>query len=288
MGVPKSLIQMTSAPLLDVDTYPDSMTKRVAILYICTGKYDVFWSGFHESAEQHFCNGLQKHYFVFTDSKNIASSGHVTVIPQDNLGWPVIACDRYRILLRIRNVLAEFDAMAFFNANALFVKDVSYEEFFGSDNASLVAVLHPLFPKEKAREAPFESRSGSTAYVHPDNRQHYCQSAISAGRREPYLRMLEELAANTEIDMDEGIVALWHDESHWNAYINNHRQVSESLHLLSQSYMYPESYEFPYEKKIMMRDKHKQGGHAYLRGQSGEQIPRSLLPRILNRLRKSF
>jgi hypothetical protein len=259
---------------------------KIAIFYICTGKYDIFWHDFHKSAEKHFCENFEKHYFVFTDSQSISSSENVSVIYQDNLGWPMIACYRYRILLRVEAELKGFKAMAFFNANAMFVDDVSYEDFFGNIQQSLVCALHPLFPKENAANAPFETRVESTAYVPLENRYHYCQSAISAGTAESYMKMLRILAANTEADLARGIVALWHDESHWNSYVNNDPQIRENLHVLSQSYMYPESFDLPYPKKILMRDKHKQGGHAFLRGQTQAPPTSNLFFKLKNKLKQ--
>lgn len=261
--------------------------KSLAILYICTGKYDIFWKDFYASSEKHFCKGDKKHYYVFTDSKVIQSRDNVTVLYQDNLGWPMIACYRYRILLRIEQELEKFDAMAFFNANALFVDDVSHEEFFSNKPESLVCVLHPLFPKEKAADAPFEQRPLCTAYVPPENRKQYCQSAISAGTKNLYMAMLRDLAANTEKDLENGIVATWHDESQWNAYVNNNTSIEPCLHILSQSYMYPESYDFPYAKKILMRDKHKHGGHTFLRGQSSTPPANGLFAKVRRKLGSS-
>ena len=239
--------------------------KRIAIFYICTGKYDIFWNDFFASSENHFCRGHQKHYFVFTDSTAITPGENVTVIYQDNLGWPMIACYRYRILLRMEKELGGFDLMAFFNANALFVADISREDFFGGGVRSLVCAQHPLFYENPA-EAPFEKRPGSTAFVPDNNRKRYCQSAISAGTKDEYLSMLHELADNTETDLNNGIVAAWHDESHWNAYINNNRSAEDVLNVLSLSFIYPEGYQFSCEKKIMMRDKRRHGGIAFLRG----------------------
>lgn len=250
--------------------------KQIAVLYICTGKYEIFWDDFHSSSEKHFCPGVKKHYFVFTDSTRIQEEPGVTVLHQDNLGWPMIACYRYRILLRIEEKLRDFNGMAFFNANALFVKDIQVPEFFGNNPEGLVCALHPLFPKADSIKAPFESRTSSTAYVSESNRIQYCQSAISAGHTNAYLRMLRELKKNTEDDLQQGIVALWHDESHWNAYINNDESRSRSLHVLDQSYMYPESYDLPFKPKIMMRDKHKHGGHNFLRGQTSQPPARGL------------
>lgn len=44
--------------------------KKIAILYICTGKYDIFWEDFYKTSEKYFLNNSEKHYFVFTDAQD--------------------------------------------------------------------------------------------------------------------------------------------------------------------------------------------------------------------------
>ena len=43
---------------------------RIGILYICTGKYDIFWKDFYLSAERYFMQDQSFiiEYYVFTDS----------------------------------------------------------------------------------------------------------------------------------------------------------------------------------------------------------------------------
>ncbi len=45
---------------------------RIGILYICTGKYDIFWKDFYLSAERYFMQDQSFiiEYYVFTDSPN--------------------------------------------------------------------------------------------------------------------------------------------------------------------------------------------------------------------------
>lgn len=46
-------------------------SKKVAILYIATGRYTVFWDYFYQSAESNLLRECKKHYFVFTDNKEL-------------------------------------------------------------------------------------------------------------------------------------------------------------------------------------------------------------------------
>jgi len=78
---------------------------KIGILYICTGKYDIFWKDFYLSSEKYLLKNHEKHYFVFTDSKTIfdaANNKNIHVIYQKNLGWPNNALMRYHIFLKER------------------------------------------------------------------------------------------------------------------------------------------------------------------------------------------
>ena len=46
----------------------------VAILYIATGRYTVFWDYFYQSAEKYLLPVCNKHYILFTDSDALIDS----------------------------------------------------------------------------------------------------------------------------------------------------------------------------------------------------------------------
>lgn len=55
------------------------MNMKIAILYICTGKYNVFFRDFYSSSEKYFLPNCEKTYFVFSDNQEaILSMGGVT------------------------------------------------------------------------------------------------------------------------------------------------------------------------------------------------------------------
>jgi len=37
---------------------------KIAVMYICTGKYECFWDEFYRTSEQYFYPDIDKHYFV--------------------------------------------------------------------------------------------------------------------------------------------------------------------------------------------------------------------------------
>lgn len=92
---------------------------KIAILYICTGKYNVFWKGFFESSEKKFLQKSQKEYFVFTDDEHLfgADQSNVHIIPHKYMGWPYDTLMRFEVFSSIEKELVGFDYIFFFNAN---------------------------------------------------------------------------------------------------------------------------------------------------------------------------
>ena len=80
-------------------------TKRnkIAILYICTGKYVQFWEDFFKTAEKFLLNDCEKHYFVFTDSPQIygEQQNHIHKIKVSALVWPYSTLLRFHLFVNV-------------------------------------------------------------------------------------------------------------------------------------------------------------------------------------------
>lgn len=241
---------------------------RIGILYICTGKYDIFWKDFYLSSEQYFMKDAQctREYYVFTDSPQLydeENNKRIHRIKQENLGWPDNTLKRFHIFLRIKEqLMQETDYIFFFNANLLFKSSVNLEILPSKDSNGLVGTLHPGFFKSNNKEFTYERRINSTAYIPEGVGLHYYAGGFSGGRTKEYLCLCENLKSNIDKDESNNIVAIWHDESHINKYFIDNPPLT-----LSPSYLYPEGWSLPFQEIIMIRDKNKKeyGGHKFLR-----------------------
>ena len=113
---------------------------KIAILYICTGKYDIFWKDFFLSAEKFFLPKHHKEYFIFTDKELYAQDtcSRIHKFYQENLGWPFNTLKRFEMFLRIKEQLKNFDFIFFMNANLEFLKEVNEEFLPIEENLTLV------------------------------------------------------------------------------------------------------------------------------------------------------
>lgn len=235
---------------------------KIAILYICLGKYDIFWRDFYESSLKYFVCNSEKDYFVFTDSFEIyaENKNNVFKLYQNNLGWPGNTLFRFNMFSNIKDKLENYDYIFFFNANALFVDFVT-EQHILPEAEDLVVVQHPSFYDKKRSQYPYEKNPNSLAYIARYEGKVYVQGCLSGGKSKPYIDLINTINNNTKIDNGNNIVATWHDESHLNKYI-----MDKNYKLLSPGFSYPENWNIPFNKKIIMRDKARHGGHDYLRG----------------------
>ena len=252
----------------------DINQKTVAILYIATGRYTVFWKYFYESAEKYLLNNCLKHYFVFTDnSEDIAgkSRGNVTCIQQNKLGWPFDTLMRFDIFLSIKDQLEAFDYIFFFNGNSEIVSEITSDDLLPlTEDQKLVFAHQPHMFHLSKRKFTYDRNPESSAYIPNGQGQYYFMGGINGGDTSAYLEMCEKLNQNIKSDLEKDVIALWHDESHLNKYALNRDDVKILPPLFSRG-------EYEYWKKtskVVFLDKshYRFGGHAYLRGESEHKI----------------
>ena len=238
---------------------------KIGILYFCAGRYEVFWKSFYKSCEKFFVTDTEKHYFVFTDAKNIVyenENSRIHKIYQESLGWPLMSLMRFEVFLTIKKELEQFDYLIFFNANLVFCKPISLEAFFPVKNVNLLACQHAYYHNRKPSEFPYSRDAKSTAYIPINEGKYYVQGALQGGKTNYFIRAIEEMQKQVQTDLDNDVFAVWYDESHWNKYILDRTDVK----ILTPSYLYPEGKYFPFKPIIKIVDKGRHFGFDYLRG----------------------
>ena len=233
---------------------------RIAILYICTGRYAIFWDVFFQSCEQYFLSAHERHYFVFTENDiPYVSNERVHKIEQPYLGWPYDTLKRFHMFSRIREELAAFDYIFFFNANCEFRMAVN-ESVLPTEDEGLVVTQHPGYYNKSRDKYTYERNAASRAYIPYGQGEHYVCGGVNGGRAHAYLALINGLREAVDEDERNGIIARWHDESHLNRYI-----LGMGYKLLSPSFCYPENWRLPFEEIIRVREKTLHGGHKFLR-----------------------
>lgn len=231
---------------------------KVGILYVCTGKYDIFWPDFYETAEMLLLPDCEKTYLVLTDAQKLPNEERANIkkFAQPHLGWPKATLLRYHMFRNIEHELVKYDYLFFFNANIVFQAPVLAHQLLPVDE-DFVAVNHFFTDRNKF---PYEKNPASRAYIPPDQGTHYFMGGINGGKASSYIEMIRTLQSWIQADLDRNLIAVVHDESYLNKYL-----LDKKVKVLGRSYGYPEELHFPDRPFVLIRDKVKWGGHGRLR-----------------------
>lgn len=214
---------------------------KIGIVIIATNKYAPYIDPLIDKINQNLLVGHEKHIFVFTDAER-ESTADITFIKEQHRPWPCMTLFRYDMIRRIGASLKPMDYVYYIDADMDIIKPVG-DEILGD----LVAVEHYAFFKRDRRLFTYETNPASTAFMPPNWGALYYAGAFQGGRTAVYLNVVNELAKRIDIDYGRGIIAKWHDESHWNRYLWENPPTKT----LSPSYCCYEDAQIPFEVKIV-------------------------------------
>lgn len=231
---------------------------KIAILYICTGRYNQFFEGFYKSSEKYFLpENSEKHYFVFTDDLNLSKQDNVTLLYKECKGFPMDSLMRFEMFIAIRDQLLEYDYSYFFNSNMEFVSEVG-EEILPESEGQIVFTLNAGYYNKTSFRYPYERNKKSTAFIKYRRKADYKYviGGLNGGRTSDYIRFSKICHHNILEDQRNNVMAIYHDESHINKYYFENGGM-----LMSSSYAYPEGAELPFAPRIIIRDKVRVDGY---------------------------
>ena len=217
---------------------------KVAICFIGTGEYLNFLPKYYENIEKYFLPDSEKTILVFTDGELDETPDNVIPYYQEHLEWPYITLTRFEIIQKAKDIISQNDWFVFIDADALVVDTITEEEFF-EDAKSFFGVHHPChylqMPPHDQLPGAFEVNPLSRACVSSgDDTSIYYQGCLWGGKVPAVLDMIGELEDRVKKDLDENVIAVWHDESNINKFFIENK---DEVHLLSPSYAYPEVFE---------------------------------------------
>jgi hypothetical protein len=212
---------------------------KVAIAFVGTGKYLDFLPKYYENIKEYFLPNTEKTFLVFTDGEGDFPED-VKVYPQEHLEWPFITLKRFEILNSARDEIVKNDWLVFIDADALVVDQILEEDFF--TDKPLFGVHHPchalgMSPHNKYPGA-FETNTKSLAHIiKSDDLSVYYQGCLWGGKVPEVCAMMDTLTERVNLDLENNVIAVWHDESHMNKYFIENKNL---VHTLGPEYAYPE------------------------------------------------
>jgi hypothetical protein len=232
---------------------------NIAVFTISLGKYNIFFKELYESVNSKFLPDHNKTFFIFTDTE-FENKSNLVQIPQKKLGWPFDTMNRFHFMCQIKETLLEYDYVFFFNINMKVIKEINDEILPSEDNGYLMGCTHPWFSDVDINLFPYERNAESNCYIPFDEGKIYYQGCFNGGRTKEFLEMAEILKNNTDSDIENGIIPIWHDESMLNWYYHDKNPLT-----LPYTYIYPESLKLKGEPIMIQRDKSKYMDYEKLR-----------------------
>jgi len=217
--------------------------KKIGLLVIATGKYDEFIPPLFKSMKKHFLKDHDVTMFVFSD-QDIPKKDGLFHIFQKHEEWPYATLKRYHVFDKNKEILSKMDYLFYCDADMLFVNNIG-NEILGQ----LVGTIHPGF--YNGQRGTYETNEKSTAFIKSNEGNKYYAGGFNGGSSQEFLKMSEFIKNNIDKDLLNNIIAVWHDESHLNKYFIDNIPTVE----LCPSYCYPESWDLPFEKKLLALDK---------------------------------
>lgn len=236
---------------------------RIGIIHIATGPYKMFTERFVSSGVTGFEDGFQKVFYLITDDPDqfagLENSLNCMVrhLKIDHEPWPSPTLKRFEYIAKLKSqFIADGVTHLFFvNANAVFISANPVTELIAAGKP-IGFVQHPGFLDDPS-SATFESQKESLAYI-PDlnpTSETYVQGFFYGGETEAFLKMVLELRDRVQDDLDRGVIAVWHDESHLN-WARISRWRDQSL-VFDFGYAFPEGWKIDAPCRILSLDKSK-------------------------------
>jgi len=237
------------------------MEKNIGIIILANGPYKIFIDTLIDSVREKFILNRKKQFFIITDGEfNNQHSDDCKVYYKERKGWPLDCLLRSEYVLEIKDDLVDCEYSYFMGASLFINSEINEEEMI-PDESGLIAVEHTAFVHRNTNTYTYDRNPNSTANIPFGEGTVYYQAVLWGGLTESLLKMSEIVAFNTKIDIDNGVEALWLDESHVNRYfVNNPPKTLPTI------YAWPEIYPIIETPKIIQLEKRKylEGNFRYL------------------------
>jgi hypothetical protein len=194
----------------------------VGLHLIATNRYVQFLPKILESVNKYFFPTLNRHIIIYTDQSLLMLPRNYEgmqfhFIPIQHEGWPYVTLKRFHYFSMFNEPL---DYSFYCDVDSVFIKTVSADRLTNE----LMGTIHPGFVSiEEERviasgKGTVCTNEASTAYIpFNENKVYFC-GGFFGGPHSKFMQLTAELKQRIQTDMNNNVMADWHDESHLNWY----------------------------------------------------------------------
>lgn len=201
-----------------------SERKQIGVTLIATNKYKLFVQPLLNSIQKNFLKKHDVKIFLFTDEPaKYNYNGDILQVKIESYKFPYATLYRYKIITENALLFDQLDYIYYMDVDMDIVADVGEEVF----SSFLLSVKHPGYFHGGWGSPNYPN--GTTSYLPPEQRKTYYAGGFQGGNANEYLKCAKNLSERITEDERRGIVAEWHDETHWNTYLNSGQTPFVSL-----------------------------------------------------------
>ena len=193
---------------------------RIGIFLISTGNYGVFLPPLIASIDKYFFIDDNIDIYLFTDkTHNLVNYPRINVIriPMEHKPFPAPTLFRYANFIKVAYIINS-DFLFYMDVDMLITAAVGKEILPDMEkDGGLTATLHPGFYNGGGSWC---EDVNSLAFTPKERQVKYYAGGFQGGETKAYLSACAEMAQNIQLDEKNGVMAAWHDESHFNAYLS--------------------------------------------------------------------
>lgn len=206
---------------------------KVYIVFIGTGKYVDFFLRWVEAVDIHFLNDCKKTILAFSDQHIPEFDREDVVYTQvPPVVWPEASLYRFKFIREALQRLPAADCLFYLDSDLYPVEEIYLDDVY-SASKPLTGVHHPgnwLKPQWET----FEKRDESTASVREiletlGDDFIYRQGCFWGGAFQEVQKMCSILDQRITVDENNGVAAIWIDESHMNKYFLENADMVQTV-----------------------------------------------------------
>lgn len=229
----------------------------ICINIIATNKYLEFLPDLIESIDKFFLKDDIINIIIHTnlEIKDLyPNEGRIRITPNHitHEAWPFTTLKRFHYFLSVEEVIMESDYSFYIDADSLFIGDVKSTLI---EHKGMIGTIHPCLFNSCGTP---ERNPASKAFIHSNENNRYFCGGFFGGDSSSFINMSRVISNNIDIDLNNNIIAIWHDESHINRFLLDNPPVM----ILEPPFAVAESLtDIKVESKVLFLDKNLRGGH---------------------------
>lgn len=170
--------------------------------------------------------------------------------------WPFTTLKRFHYFLGPEDLLLNHDYCFYIDVDSMFIKSISESLL---PESGMIGTIHPCLFNGPGTP---DRNPHCTAYIPPGVNNRYFCGGFFGGSSAEFIEMSKKIRDNIDKDLSNGIIAVWHDESHLNRYffdnppsvvLDHPFAVAENLTQVQDS------------SGVLFLDKSTRGGHDFFR-----------------------